>query len=92
MSAEDPGSRGQRSDFLIRLISLLEAEGLPTALSVMAGLVPAIHAAPFRTICRQSGGWTTWMTGTSPVMTVLPSFSIRKGLDAERCGFKKSIV
>jgi hypothetical protein len=43
----------------------------PAAISVMAGLVPAIHVAPFPASPRVSGGWTTWMTGTSPVMTVL---------------------
>ena len=46
-----------------------------TALSVMAGLVPAIHAAPFPAGRKHSGCLTTWMTGTSPVMTVLLSLS-----------------
>jgi hypothetical protein len=41
----------------------------------MAGLVPAIHAAPFPADRKHSGGSTTWMTGTSPVMTVLLSLS-----------------
>ena len=36
----------------------------------MAGLVPAIHAAPPRQTCRyRVGGWT-WMAGTSPAMTI----------------------
>ena len=42
-----------------------------TALSVMAGLVPAIHAAPFPANLKLFWRLTTWMTGTSPVMTVL---------------------
>ena len=40
----------------------------------MAGLVPAIHAAPFLANPKLSGGLTTWMTGTSPVMTALVSY------------------
>jgi hypothetical protein len=50
-----------------------EAGRFQTALSVLAGLVPAIHVAPFRATPRVSGSWTTWMTGTSPVMAVLLS-------------------
>jgi dipeptide transport system permease protein len=30
----------------------------------MAGLVPAIHAAPFPAYRNRPGNWTTWMTGT----------------------------
>jgi hypothetical protein len=41
----------------------------------MAGLVPAIHAAPIPADRKRSGCLTTWMTGTSAVMTVLPSLS-----------------
>jgi len=38
----------------------------------MAGLVPAIHAAPFPTDLKRSGCMP--MTGTSPVMTALISY------------------
>jgi hypothetical protein len=41
----------------------------------MAGLVPAIHAAPVLADRKRSGGFTMWVTGTSPVMTVLLSLS-----------------
>jgi hypothetical protein len=42
-----------------------------TALSVMAGLVPAIHAAPFLASRKRPDVFATWMTGTSPVITAL---------------------
>jgi len=35
----------------------------------MAGFFPAIHAAPPSADPKLSGRLTTWMTGTSPVMT-----------------------
>jgi hypothetical protein len=35
----------------------------------MAGLVPAILAAPLPASPKLSGGFTTWMIGTNPVMT-----------------------
>jgi hypothetical protein len=57
----------------------MEPENYRTALSVMTGLVPVIHVAPFPATQRVSGYWTTWMTGTSPVMTMLPSFFIPPG-------------
>jgi hypothetical protein len=70
----------------------LEAEGLRIALSVMAGLVPAIHAAPFPADRKRCGGWTTWMTGTSPVMTGAAVVIRAKRAFADRCGIKESIV
>jgi hypothetical protein len=36
----------------------------------MAGLVPAIHAAPLRKTFEVSDRMTAWMAGTSPAMTV----------------------
>jgi hypothetical protein len=57
----------------------------------MAGLVPAIHVTPFSGTRRVSGRGTTWMTGTSPVITVLlSSFSPGKP-PADWYGFKESI-
>jgi hypothetical protein len=70
----------------------MEPENYRTALSVMTGLVPVIHVAPFPATQRVSGCWTTWMTGTRPVMTMLPSFFIPTGLRADRCGIKESMV
>jgi hypothetical protein len=59
-----------------------------TAPSVMAGLVAAIHAAPFPGNLKLSGGLTTWMPATSPVMTALvfvltpgPALPYPPGLD-----------
>jgi hypothetical protein len=73
-------------------IKRMESENYRTALSVMTGLVPVIHVAPFPASQRVSGCWTTWMTGTSPVMTMLPSIVIPTGLRADRCGIKESMV
>ena len=36
---------------------------------VMAGLVPAIHAAPLRQTFQGGVGGPAWMAGTSPAMT-----------------------
>jgi hypothetical protein len=36
---------------------------------VMAGLVPAIHAAPWQTTFDVDDGVWAWMAGTSPAMT-----------------------
>jgi hypothetical protein len=50
--AKPPVQIGRKFSLVVRFfnsthIARLEAEGPRTALSVMAGLVPAIHAAPF---------------------------------------------
>jgi hypothetical protein len=67
-------------------IERTEAESWGTALSVMAGLVPAIHAAPFQGRLKRSSRSPTWMTGTSPVMTTLRrDRRLRKPPD-DRCG------
>jgi hypothetical protein len=39
-------------------------------LSVMAGLVPAIHVETVQGWLKVSGGGPTWMAGTSPAMTM----------------------
>ena len=39
--------------------------------AVMAGLVPAIHAAPLRSLLRLRTRGTAWMAGTSPAMTII---------------------
>ena len=66
------------------------------ALSVMAGLAPAIHAVRLpqsrrvrsrlsvrsRKFPIESGGSPTWMTGTSPVMTALAEISLALNIDA----------
>jgi hypothetical protein len=36
----------------------------------MAGLVPAIHAAPLQTTFKAGVNGAAWMAGTSPAMTV----------------------
>ena len=43
--------------------------GHPSPLDVMAGLVPAIHAAPLQTTLEVHGGLWAWMPGTRPGMT-----------------------
>jgi hypothetical protein len=40
------------------------------SISVMAGLLPAIHVAPLLTNLEKSGGPPMWMTGIGPVMTM----------------------
>jgi hypothetical protein len=42
---------------------------LRVILDVMAGLVPAIHAAPLRSTLEVRDGLSAWMPGTRPGMT-----------------------
>jgi hypothetical protein len=44
--------------------------GHPCPPTVMAGLVPAIHADPLLRTFKRGCNRTTWMAGTSPAMTL----------------------